>query len=76
MRTEIAIGYVIRKSRKERGWFSSQLSRRVPISRAYLCEIERGDKVPSIAMLSDIAVALEMSPAELLHTIADEMADA
>lgn len=70
---EYAIGYTIRKLRKPKFRFAADLADDVPISRAYLCEIERGEKAPSFAMLNDIARSLEMKPADLLRSIAESL---
>ena len=54
------IGRIIRLHRTWKGFSSSELAERAGISSSYLSKVE-GDKVnPSIALLSDIADALEM----------------
>jgi transcriptional regulator with XRE-family HTH domain len=45
----------------------------VPISKAYLSEIEKGSKVPSFAMVNDIARGMRMEPSTLWRAVADEI---
>lgn len=73
MKAEIAIGHTIRKIRKEKGWFAIDLAYQVPIARAYLSEIEHGHKSPSVAMLSDIARALQMKPSDFWRAVAESI---
>ena len=73
MKAEVAIGQTIQRIRKDKGWFAVDLAHQVPIARAYLSEIEHGHKAPSVAMLNDIARALQMRPAELWYAVGDTM---
>jgi transcriptional regulator with XRE-family HTH domain len=73
MKAEQAVGFTIRKIRKDKGWYAIDLAEQVPIARAYLSEIEHGHKTPSVSMLNDIAKAFDMRPAELWYAIADEI---
>ena len=73
MKAEVAIGQTIRKIRRGKGWYLVDLAHQVPIARAYLSEIENGHKAPSVAMLGDIAVALDMKPFELWYAVGDTM---
>jgi transcriptional regulator with XRE-family HTH domain len=73
MRAEAAIGHTIRKIRKQKGWFSVDLAYQIPIAKGYLSEIEHGHKAPSIAMLNDIARALQMKPSDFWRAVAESI---
>lgn len=73
MRDNAVLGVTIRKLRKDRGLRNVELACSVPISRAYLSEIEKGSKMPSFAMLNDIARGLKMEPANFWRAVADEI---
>jgi transcriptional regulator with XRE-family HTH domain len=63
------LGRKLRYLRAMRGWTQVELSRRVPISRAYLSKIERGSGgLPRYITLVRLAGSLGVSPAELVHT--------
>lgn len=61
---ESAIGLTIREIRESKGWFATDLAEQIPMSRGYLSEVEHGHKVPSIALLADIARGLGLSAAD------------
>ena len=69
MRLRYAVGDTIRTLRKERGLTLRDVSSSQHIALGYLSEIERGAKEPSSFMLESIAVALELTTAELLKEI-------
>lgn len=73
MRDNDVLGFTIRKLRVGKGLRNADLAWSVPISKAYLSEIERGYKVPSFAMVNDIARGLKMEPANLWRAVADEI---
>lgn len=73
MTLEEVIGKTIRTIRKHRELTAKALAESVPMSRAHLSDIEHGHRSPSLNMLSDIARALEIEPADLLYSIARNM---
>jgi transcriptional regulator with XRE-family HTH domain len=73
VRDNAVLGFTIRKLRRDRGLRNIDLAYSVPISRAYLSEIEKGSKVPSFAMVNDIARGMRMEPANLWRAVADEI---
>ena len=66
-----ALGERIRRERKHRGLSLHQLSRAARVSASMLSAVERGEKIPSVLVLDQIATGLETSIARLL---ADERA--
>jgi len=67
------LGATVRKLREGLGLKAIVLAYQVPISRAYLCEIEKGRRIPSIAMFNDIARGLKMKPSDFWRAVADEI---
>ena len=61
-----ALGGRIRQERKERGLSLEELSDRAAVSRSMLSAVERGEKIPSVLVLDQIATALGASLARLL----------
>jgi transcriptional regulator with XRE-family HTH domain len=59
-------GDVVRRHRERRGLTQEQLAERAGISATYVGFVERGDSVPSLTVILQIAGALELKPAELL----------
>lgn len=66
-----ALGERIRQERKRRRLSLNQLSRAARVSTSMLSAVERGEKIPSVLVLDQIATGLETSIARLL---ADERA--
>jgi transcriptional regulator with XRE-family HTH domain len=73
MNVEMIIGETIRSLRKSQGLFAKTVAARVPMSAAYLCEIENGFHAPSITMLSEIAKGLGMTITDLWFAIYENM---
>ncbi|MBE6985466.1 MAG: helix-turn-helix transcriptional regulator [Ruminococcaceae bacterium] len=61
-----AIGQRIRKARKARGLSQEALAERVEISVTHMSHIETGNTKLSLAVLVDLAIALDVSTDELL----------
>jgi transcriptional regulator with XRE-family HTH domain len=62
------LGRRLRYLRAMRGWTQVQLSRKVPISRAYLGKLERGNGgLPRYITLVRLATCLGVAPAELMR---------
>lgn len=68
--TEIAglVGENIRQLRKKRGLSQEQLAFRADINASYMGQVERGEKNPTIDVLSKIANALQ-TPLEMLVNV-------
>ena len=63
----MTLGEKIREIRTKKGYSLRKLSKKIgSASHSYISEIERGEKNPSLNMLSDIAQALGVSTAYLL----------
>lgn len=73
MRDAVLLGHTIKKLRESRGMRNIDLSFSVPIARAYLSEIERGQKTPSFAMVNDIARGLKMKPSDFWRAVAESI---
>ncbi|WP_066637738.1 helix-turn-helix domain-containing protein [Desulfolucanica intricata] len=63
----IVRGEQIRALREERGYTLQDLARKASLSLSYLSEIERGSKRPSIKTIEKLAVALNVSKAQLVQ---------
>jgi transcriptional regulator with XRE-family HTH domain len=60
-------GAIVRALREERGLTQDQLAERAGVSATYIGFIERGDNVPTLTIILQIASALEVRPSELLR---------
>ena len=60
-------GQAVRQLREARGWSQEELAARAELNRSYLGEIERGAATPSLATLAKLALALELSLADLMR---------
>jgi len=63
----VALGGEIRRLRTARGLTQQQLGS--PLTRAYVCSIERGRALPSLASLVLFAQRLDVAPSDLLATL-------
>lgn len=61
------VGRRIRTLRRKRGWRQIDLAAHAEITSTYLSRVERGTKELCLLTLERIAVALDVSPAELLR---------
>jgi len=62
-----SIGENIRTLRKERGLSQEQLALRADINTSYMGQVERGEKNPTIDVLSKIAMALHLPLEKLVQ---------
>jgi len=62
------IGENIRAIRKQKGFSQEQLALRAEINGSYMGQVERGEKSPTIDILSKIAHALQCPLEQLVHT--------
>jgi transcriptional regulator with XRE-family HTH domain len=63
------VGAAVRALRTGRGWSMRELARRAGVSQPFITKLERGDMLPSIATLYDLAHALGVSPSHLLPDV-------
>ncbi len=60
-------GAVVRRLREVRGLTQEQLAERAEVSATYIGFVERGDNVPTLTIIIQIASALDVRAAELLR---------
>lgn len=65
------VGAAVRAHRTAKGWSMRELGRRAGVSQPFITKLERGDQLPSIPTLYDLASALGVPPSALLPTIPD-----
>jgi len=63
------LGERLRQLRHDRGWKLATAAQRSGVSLAYLSEVERGRKLPSMDVLARIAGAYGMSVVSLLKGV-------
>ena len=71
---QIAVGQVIRRIRTQKHMTQELLSGFAGIARSHLSMIENGTKQANMETIWRIALALEMSPSQLVAAIEDEIA--
>lgn len=59
-------GLVVRRLRESRGLTQEELAERADVSATYIGFVERGDNVPTLTIILQIASALGIRPSELL----------
>jgi len=62
-------GAIVREYREARGWTQEQLAERAEMNASYLGFVERGDNVPTLTIIIQIASGLGVEPAELLREV-------
>lgn len=67
-----AMGRVIRRLRRERGWSQEVLSGLAGIGRTHLTMIENGSKNANLDTLWQIADALEVRMSEMIRMVEEE----
>ena len=60
-------GSAVRQLREARGWTQEQLAERSEMNASYLGFLERGDNVPTLTIIIQLAEGLGMEPADLLR---------
>jgi transcriptional regulator with XRE-family HTH domain len=60
-------GAIVRALREEQGLTQDQLAERAGVSATYIGFIERGDNVPTLTVILQIASALEVRSSDLLR---------
>lgn len=66
------VGLVIRRLRKQKGMSQELLSGLAGIARSHLSMIETGSKQPNLETVWRIAIALNMTPSQLVYEIENE----
>lgn len=59
-------GRNVRQTRKSKGWTQEQLAFEAGVKRAYLSEIENGQRNVSLDVVEKLATALDVSPDRLM----------
>ena len=62
------LGFSIKKYRLKKGWSQEQLAFEADLHRAYIGQIERGEKNIGVANLEKIARALNVATSKLLDS--------
>jgi transcriptional regulator with XRE-family HTH domain len=60
-------GRIVRKLRESQGLTQEALAEHAKVSATYIGFVERGDNVPSLTIVLQIAAALGVRPADLLR---------
>ena len=60
-------GAVVRELREQRGWTQEGLAERAEMNASYLGFVERGDNVPTLTIIIQIASGLGVKPEDLLR---------
>jgi transcriptional regulator with XRE-family HTH domain len=64
-----AFGAALRSLREERSLSQEALAERAGIHRTYVSLLERGLKAPTLIVLIDIAVALDVAPSRIVRMV-------
>lgn len=74
MEPGIAFGKVVRRLRQRAGLTQEQLAFEAELRRTYVSILELGQQQPSLATIFKLAVALRLSPRELVGLVEEEIA--
>lgn len=66
---EKLFGQILRQLRKERGFSQEALGFKTGYHRTYISLLERGKKSPSLQTIFHLAMALKISPSEMIKRI-------
>jgi transcriptional regulator with XRE-family HTH domain len=64
-------GAIVRELREARGWTQEHLAERAEMNASYLGFVERGDNVPTLTIILQVAHGLGVEPADLLREFAN-----
>lgn len=67
MTIQMTLGNNVRRIRESKGWSQDKLSEESGLHRTYISGIERGVRNPTIEIVQEIALALDVSPSQLLE---------
>ncbi len=73
-RLRTTIAEILTRFRVERHWSLRELAERSGLSIAYLSELERGRKLPTLEVLDRLAAAFGMTTAEFFGALAGQLA--
>jgi transcriptional regulator with XRE-family HTH domain len=62
-------GAAVRRLREAQGWTQEQLAERAEMNASYLGFIERGDNVPTLMIIVNLAKAFDVEPGILLRDV-------
>ncbi len=62
----VEFGFQVRKLREEQGYSQESFAEKVEIHRTYIGGIERGERNPTLTMITRIAKALGVPPSDLV----------
>jgi transcriptional regulator with XRE-family HTH domain len=65
----VLFGAIVRELREARGWTQEQLAEHSEMNASYLGFVERGDNVPTLTIIIQIAEGLGVTPGELLNAM-------
>lgn len=65
------VGLNIQRIRKEHNWSQEEFAFNAGLHRTYVSGIERGIRNPTVAVIARLAIALGVSPDELLKPVGD-----
>ena len=71
----LAFGQAVRAARMEQGMAQEELAALAEIERSHMGKIERGEHMPTLALILRIAAALNKSAAELIAAVAAQGAE-
>jgi XRE family transcriptional regulator, regulator of sulfur utilization len=60
-------GSIVRRLRESRGLTQEELAERAEVSATYIGFVERGDNVPTLTIILQIAAGLGVRPSDLLR---------
>jgi len=72
MNIQQQVGLNVRKLREKRGWSQEELAYKAHLHRTYISGVERGVRNPTVAVLQEIAKALNVASSQLLDTAKSE----
>lgn len=65
-KVQIALAFAVRQIRRKSGLTEEQLAKRCKLNRAYISDIERGERNPSLGALFSVASGLNLTVSFLL----------
>lgn len=70
-----AFADIVRQTRKRKGFTQDELAKRSGLNRAYISDVERGERNISLGALFSLASGLAVPPSELLTAVENEIAN-
>ena len=66
----VRFGEIMRRLRLERGWTVEKLARRCGMNRTYFGILERGENIPSLTTILEIAEVLGVDAGDMVREVA------